>query len=193
MLEIADRRGLPIAFPLMDGEDRAAVSFSDVSGGFDDRVLEASERYDVNSVLIGRVRGSGSSQNRWSYHFGSDQREWSGEPEVVISRISDLLAAEFAIGGNEPVRTVQLNVSGVTSVEAYGEVQSLLAEMNLIDNFAITEVAGDRISFRVNAHGGASRLARALRFEGLVEQERIDMSDFGIEEPLTSLDFFFNP
>ena len=199
MLEIADRRGLPIAFPLMDGEDRAAVSFSDISGGFDDRVLAASERYDVNSVLIGRVRASGSSQNRWSYHFGSDQRAWSGEPEVVISRISDLLAAEFAIGGNEPVRTVQLNVSGVTSVEAYAEVQSMLAEMNVIDNFAITEVAGDRISFRVNAHGGASRLARALRFEGLIEQERIDMSDFDdmgdfdIDERLTSLDFFFNP
>lgn len=193
MLEIAERRGLPIAFPLMDGEDRAAVSFSDIWGGFDDRVLAASERYDVNSVLIGRVRASGSAQNRWSYHFGSDQREWSGEPEGVISRISDLLAAEFAIGGDEPVRTVQLHVSGVSSVEAYGEVLSMLAGMNLIANFAISEVVADRISFRVNVHGGASRLARALRFEGLIEQERIDMSDFGIDEPLASLDFFFSP
>lgn len=193
MLEIADRRGLPIEFPLLDGEDRAAVSFSDIWGGFDDRVLDASVRYDVNSVLIGRVRASGAAQNRWTYHFGNAQRAWSGEPEVIISRISDLLAAEFTIGGDEPVRSVQLNVSGVTSVEAYGEVQSMLANMNLIDNFAITEVAGDRISFRVRAHGGASRLARALRFEGLIEQERIDMSDFGFDEPLTSLDFFLGP
>ena len=65
--------------------------------------------------------------------------------------------------------------------------------MNIIDNFAITMVEGDRISFRVNAHGGAERLARALRFEGLIEEERIDMSDFDIDEPVTELDFFYSP
>lgn len=193
MLEIAERRGLPIAFPLLDSEDLAAVSYSDIWGGFDERIIDASRRYDVNSVLIGRVRAAAMSGDRWSYHFGAEQRSWSGPPETVIAQIADLLAAEFAIGGDEPLRRVQLNVSGILSVQDYGDIDRILADINLVENFSVREVSGDRIRFDVNVHGGAERLARALRFAGLVEQERIDMSEFGIEELQTSLDFFLNP
>ena len=35
----------------------------------------------------------------------------------------------------------------------------------------LTEVAGDRVSYRVEVRGGAERLSRALRFNGLIEQE----------------------
>ncbi|MBT8100391.1 MAG: DUF2066 domain-containing protein [Gammaproteobacteria bacterium] len=198
VLDVAANLGLPVAFPLLDGEDLAAVSFSDISGGFDDRVLSASRRYDANSVLIGRLRVSGGSQYQWRYHFGTDQRTFSGEPEVVLSQVYDLLAREFAIGGDDPVRAVRLNVSGIASVDDFGRVERLLADMNHVENYALTEVAGDRASYRVLAHGGATRLARALRFAGLVEQERIDMSGLerlprGNEQPISSLEFFLNP
>ena len=35
ILEIADRRGLPLVFPLLDTTDIQNVSFSDIWGGFD--------------------------------------------------------------------------------------------------------------------------------------------------------------
>lgn len=193
VLDSAERRGVPVAFPLLDSEDLAGVSFSDVWGGFDERVLAASQRYDVNSVLIGRVRATGQGQDRWTYYFGDEQRSWTGAPEVVIGEVAEVLAAEFAIGGDEPLRTVAVNVSGVTTVEAFGELNSLLSGISAIDRFSITEVAGDRITYSVTAHGGADRLARMLRFEGLLEQERIDMSEFGIAETRTSLDFSYTP
>ena len=193
LLNFAESRGLPIAFPLLDSEDLANVSFSDIWGGFDERIIDASRRYDVDSILIGRVRADSAQRNRWTYHFSGDQRAWVGEPEIVITQISELLAAEFAIGGDAPLRTVQLNISGIASVDAYGSVQNILAGMNVIENFVVTTVEGDRISFRVLAHGGAERLARALRFEGLLEEERIDVSDFDIVQAVSTLDFFYNP
>lgn len=194
ILDIAAQRGLPVAFPLQDSEDMAQVEFSDIWGGFNERVVAASTRYDVDSILIGRVQASGSAQNRWTYRFGDTERQWTGSPETVLAQVSDLLAAEFAIGGSEPLRSVVLSIHGVTGVEAYGHIQKMLAEVNVIDSFALTEVAGDRLQYRVSAHGGAERLARALRFEGLVEQERIDMSGFDREgDELDSLEFFYNP
>ncbi len=193
LLNFAERRGLPIAFPLLDSEDLANVSFSDVWGGFDERIIDASRRYDVNSILIGRVRADSAQRNRWTYHFSGEQRAWTGDPEIVIMQISDFLAAEFAIGGDAPLRTVQLNISGIGSVDAFGRVQNVLAGINVIENFVITTVEGDRISFRVAVHGGAERLARALRFEGLIEEERIDVSDFDIVQAVSTLDFFYNP
>ncbi len=191
ILEIAERRGLPLMFPLLDTVDLQSVTFSDIWGGFDERILDASERYDANSVLIGRIRPSSSRRENWSYYFGGEQRSWNGPPEVVVPQIAELLAAEFAVGGNAPIETVALSVSGIVSVEAYGGLQNLLANVSLIETFMITEVSGDRVTYSVDVRGGAERLRRALRFNGLVEQELL--SDFGDIQPASSLEFYYTP
>jgi len=197
VLDVAERRGLPVAFPLLDTEDLASVSFSDIWGGFNELVIEASQRYEASSVLIGRIRPESSQRNRWTWHFVGDERVWNGEPELVVSLIADHLAAEFAIGGDAPLQTVELSVAGITSVDAYGSVQRILSGLNVVEAFTITAVEGDRIRYRINAHGGAERLARALRLSGLIEQERIDGSDFpGMSQDdslIDSLEFFYSP
>ena len=195
LLDIAERRGLPVAFPLLDTEDLQKVSFSDVWGGFDQRLLEASKRYEAGSVLIGRLRPGSSQQARWSYHFAGEQRAWNGEPDVVLSRVADTLAHEFAIDGNAPVRTVQLAVAGILSVDHYGSVQDLLGDISIIEDFSVLRVEGDRIVYNVAAHGGAERLRRALRFGGLIEQrDEIGPGAMMGEEFYTpSLEFYFNP
>jgi hypothetical protein len=192
VLDIAERRGLPVAFPLLDTEDIAKVTFPDIWGGFDELVIDASQRYEADSILIGRIRPDSSQQNRWAWHFGTDVRTWNGEPELVVSLIADELAAEFAIGGDAVLASVVLNVSGITSVDAYGSVQRMLANMNVVETFVITKVEGDRIQYRVDAHGGAERLARSLRLAGLAEQDRIE-TGFPGGTLGESLDFYYSP
>lgn len=191
VLEIAEQRGLPLVFPLLDTIDLQSVTFSDIWGGFDERIVDASARYDANSILIGRIRPSSSRRENWSYYFSGEERSWNGPPEAVIGQVADLLAAEFAVGGNAPVESVALSISGVVSVEAYGSLQNLLAGVSLIESFVITEVVGDHISYRVDVRGGAARLSRALRFNGLIEQE--SMTRFGEARSDAELEFYFNP
>jgi len=186
VLDIAERRGLPVVFPLLDTEDLQNVSFSDIWGGFDDALLEASMRYEANSILVGRVRPSTSQRNRWRYYFSGEERNWNGEPELVVSLVADVLAAEFAISGDAPMESIELTIAGIDSVEAYGAVQTLLSELTVVERFAITEVEGDRIRYRVDAHGGADRLSRALRFNGLIEENGFNSLD-------ASLEFFYSP
>ncbi len=186
MLEIAGERGLPIVFPLLDTTDLQSVTFADIWGGFDDLILDASQRYDVNSVLIGRIRPASSQRSRWTYHFSGTDVSYQGAPEAVVAQVADLLAAEFAVGGNAPVEAVVLSVSGIVTVEAYGSVQRILNNVALIENFAVTAVSGDTVTYRVDTRGGSERLSRALRFNGLVEQEVID--------PLQeALEFYYSP
>ena len=188
LLEISERRGLPIVFPLLDTTDLQSVTFSDIWGGFDDAILYASERYDANSILIGRIRPSSGQRNRWTYYFTGAQSVLTGPPEAVVGQVADLLAAEFAVGGDAPIEAVVLNVSGIESVDAYGSVQQILRDVSLIEGFTLTEVAGDRVSYRVEVRGGAERLSRALRFNGLIEQESTD--------PLLdadALEFYYSP
>lgn len=191
VLDVAARRGLPLVFPLLDSTDLQSVTFSDIWGGFDDRVLDASQRYDAHSVLIGRLRPSSSQRNRWSYYFGGEQHTWSGPPEAAINQIADLLAAEFAVGGDAPVEFVALSVAGIESIEAYGAVQQLLSGVSLIESYKIIEVSGDTVNYRVEVRGGADRLRRALRFIGLFEQESSEL--FPDLQPVSALEFFYSP
>jgi hypothetical protein len=188
LLEIADRRGLPLVLPLLDTTDLQSVTFADIWGGFDAAVLDASERYDADSVLIGRIRPASNQANRWTYYFGDQERVLTGPPEAALGQVADILASEFAIGGNLPLESLVLSISGVVSVEAYGNVQRILEEIPVIEGFAVTEVSGDRISYRVEARGGPARLSRALRLKGLLEQELTDPS-----APRTELEFFYSP
>jgi hypothetical protein len=192
VLDIAERRGLPVAFPLLDTEDLARVTFSDIWGGFDELVLEASRRYEATSVLIGRIRPESSQRNRWTWHFAGEERVWHGEPELVVSLIADQLAAEFAIGGDAELESVELVVAGITSVDAYGNMQRILSGLNVVEGFSIVSVEGDRIRYRVETHGGEERLARALRLGGLLEQERTDTGGFPGDSLPGSLEFFYS-
>ena len=192
VLDIAERRGLPVVFPLLDTADLQSISFSDIWGGFDEALLAASQRYEAHSILVGRIRAASSQRNRWSHYVGSDERSWSGEPELVLGLVADRLADEFAIRGDAPLESLELTIAGVDTVEAYGAVQTLLEDMAMIESFAIIEVEGDRIRYRVDAVGGAERLRRALQFGGLVEQEGFAGDRYGEDSFGRALEFFYD-
>lgn len=190
ILEIADRRGLPLVFPLLDAEDLQSVTFSDIWGGFDERIINASRRYAADSVLIGRIRTAGGSRENWSYYFSGSERRWNGSPESVVSQIADLLAGEMSVGGSSPLALVELAVSGIVSVDAYGDLHRILGNASVIEDYRITEVSGDRVALRVEVRGGAERLRRALQFTGLVEQERVQ--EFSEIAGGPALEFFYS-
>lgn len=192
VLKLAERRGLPVLLPLLDAEELGRVTFADVRGGFDEIVLESSARYDVSSILIGLVDASGREAGRWRHYLGTERTAMLGEPEQVMPQVADRLSRAFAVRGDAPLRTVVLTMAGVQTVDAFGELQQRLGGIEAIERFAIEEVVGDRIRYSVDVRGGAERLARALRFAGFLESERvIDTLDVGLPESDASLEFFY--
>jgi hypothetical protein len=188
-------RGLPVAFPLLDTEDLSRISFSDIWGGFDERVLQASERYGADAVLIGRVRPTAAQPYRWSYHLGNEVLEYSGDPAQVIDQLANSLVAQFAVAGDAALETVSLTISGVNSLAAYGAVQSIMADLNPVERFSIETVAGDRIRYVVQVYGGAERLSQALRSNrGLEPESGFGRGiDAGGAPQFDSLEFTYRP
>ena len=191
--EAAARRGIPVAFPLLDTVDLQSVSFADIWGGFHERLLQASARYQANSILVGRVRPTALHRNRWSYYFGRSQQEWSGEPEDAVNLLADTLAAELAFSGTAPLEIVTLNISGIDSVTAYGTVERYLANLNLIEKAEVHTVAGDSIRYVVQLRGGLARLRRTLEISEFlipVEDGDVPYQDVPISD---SLEFMYRP
>lgn len=53
--KIANRRAIPVQFPLLDLQDNAEVELTDVWGRFSSRIIKASRRYNADIILFGRV------------------------------------------------------------------------------------------------------------------------------------------
>lgn len=166
----AARRGIPIRFPRLDAEDRAAVSASDVWGGFDEALLRASRRYGSASILVGRVRAANPEQSRWNYYYGSQRLAWNGAGDVVIDQLADALAEQFAVSGSARPESILLTVSGVDSVTAFGEISRLINGISAVRTARIDTVAGDEIRYRVEVRGGRESLAAGLDFSGLLDR-----------------------
>lgn len=170
VLDIARRRGIPVAFPLLDAEDLENVGFSDVWGGFDDRLKFASARYQATSVLIGRIRTDDPQPDRWTWYFGpADRLDWAGEPEDSIGVLADALAARFVIDSTQAVDTIHLTIAGIDSVDAYGRVQRFMENLRVLDELLITKVAGNTITYTVKVQGGTTRLENAIQSTGMLE------------------------
>ncbi len=195
ILDAAERRGLPVLFPLMDTEDRQAVTFSDIWGGFDDALLRASRRYGAASILVGRIRGDDFLDNRWTYFFGNEQITWTAGADTAVNLLADELASQFAYAGNAPIESVALNVTGVDSVAAYGAIQRLLTGLTVIESFQIETVAGNEVRYSIDVQGGTERLASALQFSGVLSRsDLLGASDFfGEELRQNELDFEYRP
>jgi hypothetical protein len=189
------QRGLPIEFPLLDAEDLEAISFSDIWGGFDDRLVEASARYGTTAVLVGRVRPAAAQPYRWTLHVGSEVHQYAVPPAEVIDQIADTLVAEFAVAGNESLETVMLTINGVDSLAAYGAVQRIMGTLNPVESFMIETVSGNRVRYVVQVYGGAERLARALGRSGKLEpgSEFSRGTDAGNGPVFDSLEFVYHP
>ena len=195
ILAAAELRGLPLLFPLMDAEDRETVAFSDIWGGFDDALLQASRRYGASTILVGRIRSDDFLNNRWTYYYGNERVTWTAGAETAVNLLADELAAQFAYAGNAPIESVALNVSGIDGVAAYGAVQRLLGSLTVIQRFQIETVAGGEVRYLIDVQGGTERLASALQFSGVLS--RVDLlgaSDFFADGPRRNeLDFVYRP
>jgi len=170
--EVAGRRGIPVAFPLLDIEDMTNVSFSDIWGGFDEPLLFASARYGATSVLVGRIRPDDLEPPHWTWYFASQRMDWEGVAEDAIGTLANSLAAELVIDPNQSIDTIRLTISGINSVVAYGRVQQFMENLRGLDSLVIDTVAADKIIYKVEVQGGVERLRSTLATGGMLEPVR---------------------
>jgi hypothetical protein len=184
VMEVARRRGIPVLFPLLDIEDLENVSFTDIWGGFDDLLLLASERYQAETVLVGRIRTESLLMNRWTWYLGNERMDWTGGTEEVINLLADTLASRFKVDSRSPLEIIRLTISGVNSVNAFGRVQRYMENLRGIDEIRIDTVSGDRIIYEVKIQGGMERLQRALEVSSMLEP----IDPFGTDVEVVPLD-----
>jgi hypothetical protein len=164
----ADERGLPIAWPLLDLQDMAAVTFADVWGGFEDRILAASTRYRADAVLVGRVRpGTFGNEVEWLFVNGMERQAIpAGAIRDGLDAAADRYAAALSTVGGASITS--LTVRNVTSSADYGRVISYLERQSVLERVDVESFNDGTLNLRVAARGDAAVIERVLALGGVL-------------------------
>lgn len=176
--EAAQRFGIPVMLPRYDESDLASVTPSDIWGGFSDVIVAASARYDVESILIGRVNARNASSIRWTWVFGDNESRFAGDVNVAFARVGGRLMSQFA-SSPEGSADVRISVVAVDGLADYARLVSFLSGRSLVEDVRVLAMRGDHVLLSVDALAGRERLARLL--EGTVLER--------IEPPLRAVPF----
>ena len=169
LMKAADERGLPIAWPLLDLEDLSRVSFIDVWGKFEDRIVAASARYRADAVLIGSVRpGVFGIEVEWLLVNGIERQNL---PSTAVRDGLDVAADRFAaelgtIGG---ASLTLLTVRNVSTPRDYGRVLSYLERQSVLETVDVESFGDGMLRLRVAARGDAGVLERVFALGGVLQ------------------------
>lgn len=155
IIEVADRRGISIHYPLMDIIDVQSVTLFDVWGRFDEIVSRASERYLADAIVIARLfpqklyltedekqqvpqlldveSGQSSWQLDWLYMQGKQRHQGSdigAIPAPLIEKMSTQIANLFAY--QFAVRVDQQNVQ-------HNQLEIALHKVQRLEDFVAVE------------------------------------------------------
>ncbi|GAW85634.1 hypothetical protein bplSymb_SCF01002P005 [Bathymodiolus platifrons methanotrophic gill symbiont] len=76
--DAAMAKGIPLLLPLMDLEEKQAISVIDILAAKPDKILEASSRYDVATILSGKlVKKRTCWSSEWALHFNNKIERWT--------------------------------------------------------------------------------------------------------------------
>jgi len=178
LIKAAQRRGLPLRLPLLDATDQTRVQGEDAWGNIHDSIIKASQRYDAQAVLVGRLGQvtGGRWQIAWTLYQGSTSQRWNQtsdkvEPLVAfgIDATTDALATNAtqaggvtsSPGGNEMYWVVK-NVGDMGSQR---RVIDYLASLRGVTGVQLEQVDGDSIRLQLTTISDETALQQQLSID----------------------------
>ncbi|MDH3714286.1 MAG: DUF2066 domain-containing protein [Gammaproteobacteria bacterium] len=172
LLSVAQQRGVPLLFPVMDVADRTSVRFSDVRGNFVQPVWDASRRYGVDSILAGNLTRTlgGEWQAQWTLHRRGNTSSWrvqSGDRTAGllsgVEGVASVLSRELAVGyyGAGSGRTL-LTIHEVDAIADYSQVLIYLRGLSLVKEVMVERVNEGRLTVALQLRGDPEDLQRTI-------------------------------
>jgi len=159
--EIAGAAGISLVFPAGDATDQAAVTAEQLITQDIPGVMDASTRYELDTVLVGTLTRDGARgwQGQWSRLSGQDQQQASIETASLDEALQQGLAIlssdgrlddSYRYGGAAVSDTEGLVwVGSVNSLSAYSALMNFMASVPTVGTVYPKEISDTSIVFAV--------------------------------------------
>ncbi|MEM9257369.1 MAG: DUF2066 domain-containing protein [Pseudomonadota bacterium] len=167
-----ERRGVPLQLPLFDLQDARALSAQDVWQGDLAALEAASERYNVQHIVSGKLAlaTSGSAVGDWSYVFQDEriQRPVTAADTAAfmqqgVAAIAEAMATRYAVAPDASMSAgVALQVHKVGDYRDYAEIVRWLQSLELVKYANVVSISGEQLDLYIVAQADAAQLARLI-------------------------------
>jgi len=174
----AAARGVSLLFPLLDLEDTSRMNVSDVWAGFKDPVLDASNRYQSDVVITGRLSQTLPTlwESQWTAYIDNQEMSWTTQGELAaivleegIDELVDRLAAQYVNTGPTSKEIIELVVSDINNLDGYAKALSYLESLQAISEVQVRQVSGDEVTFEIISHGGITAIDQTIALGNTLE------------------------
>ena len=172
---------VPVLFPLMDLEDIALLSISDIASREYENIQTMARRYSPNALMVGQIVGrSGEGwQGDWEVRFADQIFKWThktsskqGVIDQVIRHLAKILALEYALEDHHSIeQSLLLSVSELEGIDELIQVQQYLESLNVVDSVRIAMISEDVVTYRLELRNEPEDLQRLIEFGEVLEQE----------------------
>jgi len=175
----AERRAIPLKLPLLDSTDRRQVQAADVWGDFLDTIKDASARYDVQAILVGKLYpvSGGRWAARWTLDYHGDVKRWQSQSSDVsqvvteaVDKVADQLAKSFAQSFASGSGEMLLRVDGVSNLDEYRRVLDYLRGVHGVKQVNAESVSANAVRFHLYTSGGSDAVLRVIALGNTLEQ-----------------------
>lgn len=168
-------RGIPLLLPLMDLTDQSQVGISDIGGRFWQPIVEASQRYQAQGIVIGRIYQSidGYWHGQGQLKLPDGTETWqlqAAELETMLARLAETLGAmlvqRYALQtDSNSSNQLFVQVQQVGDLQAYADLLKVLATVSSVTEVNVVSLHGDTLLLKVTHQGEAKKLLLSLELE----------------------------
>lgn len=149
-------KNLDIMLPMMDIDDLAAISISDVTQFKATQINQASIRYGNDLVLVAVMKETGLKWNaKWMLIKNGERFTWNDTGFTLngailsgLLKASDMITTPSSIELNKEDRLV-LTISNLESVTDYAKINAYLQKLDEISSLQVIRVEATRVIFDV--------------------------------------------
>lgn len=168
----AATRGLPLTLPLLDLQDQRGLNAADVWGDFPDVISRASERYQPEALLVGRVYEVAPDQwqGHWTLYHRGAATTWDSAPgqeadavAAGVAGASDQFAKRYALSLTaEAGNAMTLTIENIASLKDYARALHYLNSLDPVAGVQVAEVQGDQVRFRLKVRSDPQAVLRSI-------------------------------
>ncbi|MGR9044133.1 MAG: DUF2066 domain-containing protein [Gammaproteobacteria bacterium] len=167
----AKHQGLPLIFPLLDLDERELISVNDVLSAYPQQLLDVSARYDVVSILAGRlVNRQGCWQAEWALYFDQRVEQWMSPCATLQAALSGGMAGTYdELSRYYSVKpevldpgVVVLNISGITGMDDISRVSDYLNTLPMVGSVTWVNVKDGFNRYKINYEGNRHELEKTI-------------------------------
>lgn len=186
-LELAAKdRGLPIVWAETENSDGIASKALA-------QIQTLGAQYGAQAVLLTRLAGGAASSAgtpanlRWQLVFDGTSQEWSGALDEGVGLIAEEFSRYYAVSGKQ-VSQHLLEVSGVGSVQSYGQITNYLSTLLTVRRVSVQGLKGDVLHLQLEVRGTQVTLRRLLAVD-----KQLNENESSNAEAADVLRYRYNP